>query len=199
MRTAARRSVVFMKSVLVIPLLALAVAAMAKQGGLDGKGVLQDERRFPPSYVSTEAHREVKPEDWKDPRICGQCHSAQYEGWNGSMHSNAFKDPVYQALWALAEKVDPSMRNHCGTCHTPIGITTGTVEFHPDEGLHGKFTAPPIAEMGVSCDVCHTISGTNLQKTAVLEHGNASFIVSPGEKKRATLKDAESPYHQTEY
>ncbi|MEJ2322149.1 MAG: hypothetical protein P8Z31_07370 [Gammaproteobacteria bacterium] len=53
--------------------------------------------------------------------------------------------------------------------------------------------------MGVSCDVCHTISGTNLQKTAVLEHGNASFIVSPGPRKRATLKDAESPYHETEY
>lgn len=159
----------------------------------------RDGRRFPPSYVSTQDHQAVTPEQWTDPRICGQCHTRQYEGWNGSMHSNSFKDPVYQALWALAEKADPSMRNHCGTCHTPIGITTETVEFHPDEGLHGEFTAPEIAEMGVSCDVCHTISGTNLQKTAVLEHGNASFIVAPGEKKRATLSDAESPYHQTEY
>lgn len=182
-------------------LLALSTGSFlhAAQEASEVSKILQDERRFPPSYVSTEGHRDVKPEDWTDPRICGQCHSKQYEGWNGSMHSNAFKDPVYQALWALAEKADPSMRNHCGTCHTPIGITTGTVEFHPDEGLHGKFTAPPIAEMGVSCDVCHTISGTNLQKTAVLEHGNASFITSPGPKKRATLKDAESPYHETEY
>ena len=159
----------------------------------------QDGRRFPPSYVSTEDNKQVKPEDWTDPRLCGQCHTRQYEGWNGSMHSNSFEDPVFQALWALAEKANPEMRNHCGTCHTPIGITTGTVEFHPDEGLHGKFTAPTVAAMGVSCDVCHTISGTNLQKTAVLEHGNASFIVSPGNKKRATLEDAKSPYHETEY
>lgn len=163
------------------------------------KTVVHDDRRFPPSYVSTEGHKEVTPEQWTDARICGQCHTEQYQGWNGSMHSNAFKDPVYQALWALAEKADPEMHNHCGTCHTPVGITTKTVEFHPDEGLHGKFTGPPMAEQGVSCDVCHTISGTNLEKTAVLEHGNASFIVSPGNKKRATLVDAKSPFHETEY
>jgi hypothetical protein len=159
-----------------------------------------DERRFPPTYITTEGHRDVKPEEWTDPRICGQCHTQQYQGWNGSMHSNAFKDPVFQALWALAEKADPSMHNHCGGCHTPIGISTKTVEFRPNEGLHGKFVAPDeITEMGVSCDVCHTISGTNLNKTAVLEHGNSSYVLNPGEEKRATLKDAESPYHKTAY
>jgi cytochrome c553 len=113
------------------------------------------------------------------------------------MHSNAFKDPVYQALWALAEKANPDMHNHCGSCHTPIGISTGTVEFHPDDGLHGSFSAPDIAETGVSCDVCHTISGTNLLKTAVLEHGNSSYVLDPGDTKRATLDDANSPYHET--
>jgi hypothetical protein len=39
-----------------------------------------DDRRFPPSYIITEGHRDVKPEDWTDPRICGQCHTCQYEG-----------------------------------------------------------------------------------------------------------------------
>ncbi|MCG6896514.1 MAG: cytochrome c family protein [Thiocapsa sp.] len=157
------------------------------------------ERRFPPSYITTEGHRDVKPEEWTDPRICGQCHTYQYEGWNGSMHSNAFKDPVFQALWALAEKADPNMHNHCGGCHTPIGISTETVEFHPDKGLHGSFSAPEVAEQGVSCDVCHTISGNNLLKTAVLEHGNASYVLDPGNTKRATLENAKSPYHETAY
>jgi hypothetical protein len=116
-----------------------------------------DERRFPPSYITTEGHRDVTPEEWTDPRTCGQCHTYQYEGWNGSMHSNAFKDPVFQALWALAEKADPGMRNHCGGCHTPIGVSTKTIKLNPDEGLHGTFSAPEVAEHGVSCDVCHTI------------------------------------------
>lgn len=177
--------------VLAFPLLFLG------QGLVAGSPDQAEDRPFAPSYVTIEGHRQLTPEDWKDPRICGQCHTAQYEGWNGSMHSNSFKDPVFQALWALAIKADPDNLNHCGTCHTPIGITTGTVEFHPDRGLHGGFSAPEVAEMGVSCDVCHTISGTNLQKTAVLEHGNASFIVDPGSVKRATIEDAQSPFHET--
>ena len=174
-------------------LLSLTAGAVAKEN------TATDARRFPPSYITIEGHENVTPDQWTDPRVCGQCHTRQYEGWNGSMHSNAFKDPVFQALWALGEKTDPKLRNHCGACHTPIGVSTKTVEFHPDQGLHGRFTAPDVAAKGVSCDVCHTISGTNLQKTAVLEHGNASFVMSPGNTKRATLDDAKSPYHETEY
>jgi hypothetical protein len=155
-------------------------------------------RPFPPSYISlAEGHKQVKVEDWKDPRLCGQCHTVQYEGWNGSMHSNAFRDPVFQALWALGEKADPRNRNHCGACHTAIGVATETIEFLPGEGLHGGFKTPEVAAQGVHCDVCHTISGTNLNKTAVLEHGNSSFIVAPGKTKRAGLADAKSPYHDT--
>lgn len=171
----------------------MAITAVAKEGSA------ADSRRFPPSYITVDGHKDVKPEEWTDPRVCGQCHTRQYEGWNGSMHSNAFKDPVFQALWAMAEKADPKLRNHCGACHSPIGVMTNTIDFHPEQGLHGKFTAPEVAAKGVSCDVCHTISGTNLEKTAVLEHGNASFVMSPGNKKRATLDDAKSPYHETEY
>jgi hypothetical protein len=155
---------------------------------------------FPGSYMTAEApHGHLTDEDWTDPRICGQCHTYQYEGWNGSMHSNSFKDPVFQAEWAIAEKLELGLGDLCGACHTPIGVATGSIEFHPDRGVHGEFTASPVAEMGVSCDVCHTISGSNMTKTAVLEHGNASFVMSPGNVKRAGLQDAESPYHDTQY
>ena len=161
--------------------------------------------KFKPSYLSVKGHRKLTVEDWTDPEVCAQCHPRQYEGWKGSMHSNSFNDPVFQAEWALAEKaLDGQMMNYCGACHTPIGVATQTVKFDPEssEGaLHGKFTAPPIASKGVSCDVCHTISGSNIAKTAVLEHGNASFVMDPGSVKRATLKDPEpvSPFHATEY
>lgn len=177
--------------------LVLVASFPAAAGSADTAANTPEDRPFPPSYVTIEGHRQLTPEDWKDPRLCGQCHTTQYEGWNGSMHSNSFTDPVYQALFALAVKADPSNLYHCGTCHTPIGVTTGTLEFHPDQGLHGAFSAPTVAAMGVSCDVCHTISGTNMHKTAVLEHGNASFVLDPGQTKRATLDDAKSPFHET--
>lgn len=179
------------------PLLLLLVYTTAS-AHFSGNGEKTKENRpFSPSYLTTENDKKVKDHDWTDPRMCGQCHTKQYQGWNGSMHSNAFKDPVFQALWALAEKANPDLRNHCGSCHSPIGTAADTITFHPDKGTHGTFTGTPMAEQGVSCDVCHTISGSNLEKTAVLEHGNASLKLDPGETKLATLKDAKSPYHKT--
>lgn len=161
-----------------------------------------EDRPFPPSYITVDGikHDTLTPDNWTDPRICGQCHTRQYNGWNGSMHSNAFRDPVFQGLWALAEK-DKSVDvfNHCASCHSPIGTITKTIKFDPSIGAHGGFTAPEIAAQGVSCDVCHTITGSNFQETAVLEHGNASFVSSPGETKYSTIKDAVSPFHKTQY
>jgi hypothetical protein len=51
----------------------------------------------------------------------------------------------------------------------------------------------------VSCDLCHTISASNILKTAVLEHGNASYVMSPGQTKRGPLRDSNSPFHQTAF
>lgn len=140
------------------------------------------------------------PENWQDPQVCAGCHPRQYKGWSTSMHSISFKDPVFQAEWALAYRaMGEDAIKLCGGCHSPIGVVTGTIKFDPKLGKHGGFTAPPIAEKGVSCDVCHTLSGTNAVHTTTGSPGNASFILSPGPVKRATLKDARSPFHATEY
>jgi hypothetical protein len=166
--------------------------------------IAEGEMMFPflPSYIQVQMPEGEKlvPENWQDPEVCAGCHERQYEGWKSSMHANSFKDPVFQAEWAIGYKAtDGKVLNHCGGCHTPIGIATGTVKFDPTLGKHGGFTAPEIAAKGVSCDVCHTISGTNAVHTATGDPGNASFIMAPGRVKRATLKDSKSPFHGTEY
>ena len=158
-------------------------------------------RPFPPSYITTNFGNEKLSElDFEDPSVCGACHLVQYAGWKGSMHANAFVDPVFQKVWSMAEKATGGkVMNHCGSCHTPIGVTTGSIVHHQDED---KFTAGPLAEQGVSCDICHTITKTNFLETAMLEHGNASFQIEPtgpGGRKRGPFTDAVSPYHKTEY
>lgn len=72
-------------------------------------------------------------------------------------------------------------------------------KWEPSKGKHGGFSGPAIVEHGVMCDVCHTISDTNVHTTKMIEHGNASFVASPGKVKRGPLRDAKSPYHQTAY
>jgi hypothetical protein len=155
---------------------------------------------FPPSYITTDTGQKLKPEDFQDPAICAGCHPRQAAGWNGSMHSIAFVDPAAQALWAIGEKeAGGQISNHCGGCHTPVGVSSQTVQYQPGQGLHGGFTVPGVAAKGVSCDVCHTISASNILKTAVLEHGNASFVLAPGNTKRGPLRDSRSPFHQTAF
>ncbi|MEA3413273.1 MAG: multiheme c-type cytochrome [Pseudomonadota bacterium] len=159
-----------------------------------------EDRPNAPSLARAESDKPLTPDAWEDPAICGGCHTTQYQGWKGSMHSNSFRDPIFQAEWALAEKqVGGDIGKLCGGCHTPVGMLTGTVTFDPEAGLHGGFRAPPIAENGVFCDVCHTISGSTFQHSEVMEHGNGSYVSSPGKVKRGPLKDADSPYHDTEY
>lgn len=155
---------------------------------------------FRPSNLAVAGDRKLKAEDFEEPKACGNCHERQMKGWNGSMHSMAFKDPVLQAEWALAYKAtDGKSLNDCGGCHTPIGITTGTVKFDPTLGKHGGFTAAKAAEHGVSCDVCHSVSGSTAIHSPTGSPGNASLELNPGETKYGPLKDAKSGYHETQY
>jgi len=184
--------------------LVFALAGLAAVLATSRLSIAEGEMAFPfyPSFmqVQTKDGEKPMPENWQDPEVCAGCHERQYEGWKSSMHANAFKDPVFQAEWALGHKAtDGKTLNHCGGCHTPIGIATGTVKFDPALGKHGGFTAPDIAATGVSCDVCHTISGSTAVHTATGDPGNSSFVMTPGRVKRATLKDSKSPFHGTEY
>jgi len=164
----------------------------------EGKPALQ-KLHGPSEIASTKAHPKV--EDWEDPEVCGGCHERQYKGWQGSMHSISFKDPVFQAEWALAEKAvgGGAMTKLCGGCHTPIGILTNTVKFDPKLGKHGGFTTEGVAEKGVSCDVCHTASGSSAKTSPYGGPGNNSLIYTPGTTKFGPLKDAKSPYHETQF
>jgi hypothetical protein len=153
-----------------------------------------------PSNLAVAGGRTLKPEDFEEPKACGKCHQRQMKGWEGSMHSLAFKDPVLQAEWALAYKAtEGKALNDCGGCHTPIGVTTGTVKFDPSLGKHGGFTVAKQGEHGVSCDVCHSVSGSTAKNTPIGQPGNASIELNPGETKYGPLQKSVSGYHETQY
>src|SRR5512137_1995822 len=57
--------------------------------------VFDVDREFYPYYPSLlKWNKSSVP--FNAPEVCGECHAQQYREWNGSIHSLAFKDPVYQ-------------------------------------------------------------------------------------------------------
>jgi hypothetical protein len=155
-------------------------------------------QKFPffPSLLATADGRTVAAADFEDPGVCMGCHPALFKQWNGSMHSFAFVDPVFQALWRIGvTETNGAVEKLCAGCHTAIGTVAGEVKLGPD----GVFQASEIAKKGVQCDLCHTIKAGREQETPTREPQNASLVVDPGSVKRGPYKDADSPYHDTAY
>ena len=145
---------------------------------------------FFPSRATTGKKLNVTADMFEKPEVCGGCHKEIYSQWKGSMHSNAWTDPIYRAALKLADKgTKGKVTKLCIGCHSPIGLVTGTAS--PDgEGMS------EMADAGVQCDVCHNISASS-------GIGNGAYQLTPelhGKKlKFGPFKDAQSPYHDTAY
>jgi cytochrome c554/c'-like protein len=154
-----------------------------------GRALDKEDNPFYPSRATTE-DKHITVGMFDPPEVCGGCHTEIYKQWNGSMHSNAWTDPVYRAVLNLASRATQGkVDNLCMGCHTPIGVTTG--EANPaGEGMSA------IAERGVQCDFCHNVSSAR-------GIGNAPYVLTPHRFGRplkfGPFDDAVSPYHDTTY
>ncbi|MBY6187290.1 cytochrome C [Marinobacter hydrocarbonoclasticus] len=159
-----------------------------------------DNQPFAPSYLTVKEGKEAQLKQFSSPETCKRCHPRQYAGWQGSMHSIAFIDPVYQAEAALGTvETDGATHNLCKGCHTAIGTVAETISYDSETGKFGGFTTQGVAERGVSCETCHSVSATNIEHTAMGEHGNASLELATDRIKRGPFDDAKARGHKTEY
>lgn len=159
-------------------------------------GEQENKHPFFPSLINTHSGKAVKSSDFESPDVCKECHTEIYEQWNGSMHANAWKDPVFQALWRLGTKETNGLTEKlCVGCHTAIG--TVSEEIAQDE--KGEYHLSEIAQRGVQCDVCHTVEKASYMETEGHEPHNATIVMDPGNVKRGPFKDSQSPYHGTAY
>src|SRR5512143_1933586 len=168
------------------------LAPLYNAGHIDpGVSVDKPKSPFYPSRARTSAEAGLlNIELFDPPETCWACHTDIYDQWKGSMHSNAWHDPVYRALMRLAVKATNGLTdNICIGCHTPVGLTTG--EASPTGERMGE-----ISKNGVFCEVCHNLSAS----TGI---GNTAIVLTPRKYGRplkfGPFKDARSPYHDTEY
>jgi hypothetical protein len=154
-----------------------------------GRALSRDDHPFYPSRAST-GNTKLTTALFDPPEVCGGCHTEIYQQWNGSMHSYAWKDPIYRAvLQRVSEATQGQLDNLCMGCHTPIGVTTG-------EANPAGTGMSELANRGVQCDFCHNVS-------AARGIGNGAFVLTPKPHGRplkfGPFKDAHSPYHDTAY
>lgn len=166
---------------------------------ISGVSLAADQDKYPffPSLLNTRTGGPVSSSEYEDPGQCRMCHRNIYNQWSGSMHSNAFVDPVFQALWRIGEKeTKGEVRNLCAGCHSPIGTVGEEVSF--DQG-EGRFHASEIAEKGIQCDFCHTVVESTWKDTPTAEPQNGSLLLDPGDIKRGPYRDSDSPGHDTAF
>ncbi|MHB8534038.1 MAG: multiheme c-type cytochrome [Sulfuricaulis sp.] len=153
-------------------------------------GIVQNKTApFFPSRATSNG-KKLTPQMFDPPEVCGACHTEAYQQWKGSMHSNAWADPIYRAaLNHASDATGGKVDKLCMGCHTPVGVLT-------DEATPSGKNMSKIAGRGVQCDVCHNIS-------ASVGIGNGSYELTPNiygrPLKFGPYKDAISPYHDTAY
>lgn len=159
-----------------------------------GSPVFDVDREFYPYYPSLMKWNKSNV-TFSEPKKCGGCHSKQYKEWNGSVHSLAFKDPIYQGELNKAVKaVGHDIARQCEGCHSPVGMMTGEIKGAGNAGLSD------MAMAGVSCDVCHSISSVTHWQTPSHEPENGSFILTPGvETKEGQTLIKRGPFKPSEY
>jgi len=133
--------------------------------------------------------KEIK---WVSPATCGTCHSINYQDWNGTMHNEAFNDPLYLASLTVTQKdaatigKEEEVMKFCVKCHAPLASFTN--HLLPFDG--SKMT--PVEREGIQCDFCHRV-------TKVLGDNTRVKLDLYSNIKRGPYKDSYSNFHRTAY
>lgn len=161
----------------------LLAIGMLTGSALAATTVFDFDRELYPFYPSLIKWNKSRAE-FTPPTVCKDCHEKQYGEWAGSVHNLAFRGPVYQGELNKAVKaVGHDITRQCEGCHSPAGMVTGEIKGPGNAGLS------EMALAGVSCDICHSVSGVTHWQTPSHEPENGSFILTPGveDSKGVTL------------
>ena len=174
-----------------LALLALVVGAALADAAGPAEGY-----PFFPSLLRTGSGQPVRSSDFFPPSKCRGCHAAIFDQWKGSMHSNAYRDPVFQALWKIGSEETAGLTDKlCAGCHTAVG----TVAEEVTRGADGEFQVSETAREGVQCHLCHSVVGSSMAETPTAMPQNASIVVDPGMVMRGPYRDAQPMWHKAEY
>ena len=142
--------------------------------------------------------------DFNSAEDCQGCHTSHYEEWSSSMHSYTAHSPLFFSYKQQTVNNHPDVGdNFCIQCHNPIAYLTSTdlSEYQTVEDFQSS-NLPPVIKEGISCDVCHTVTGIS-QTVHTSNSGAASALYKlyPGQNiKFGPIENPESNgYHDSFY
>ncbi len=130
-------------------------------------------------------------DDFEPNETCAECHTGLARQYEQSLMSQSFThewDEIEYFELALphAEKVEKvsGVKAGCNGCHAPLAFLAGDIPpKRPAEGTR--------ANEGVSCDLCHSITGFEGEIPF-----NFNFTVDPGDVQQGVRTGTESPGHE---
>jgi hypothetical protein len=160
---------------LAIPLVLLGAIAVAWAAGKAGDAALGS----------------LRYDDFQADSVCAECHVDLVRQHHQAMMSQSFThhwDEIEYFELALphALKVEKvaGVKAGCNGCHAPLAFLAGDIP--PQRPAAGTR-----ANEGVSCDLCHSITGFEGDVPF-----NFNFIAAPGDAKQGTRSGVESPGHE---
>ena len=143
-------------------------------------------------------------DDFNSAENCQGCHNVHYEEWSSSMHSYTAHSPLFFSYKEQTVSNHPDVGDKfCIQCHNPIAYLTNTdlSQYQTVEDFQSS-DLPPVIKEGISCDVCHTVTGLS-QTVQTSNSGAASALYKlyPGQNiKFGPIENPQSNgYHNSFY
>ncbi|HWQ52872.1 MAG TPA: multiheme c-type cytochrome [Bryobacteraceae bacterium] len=141
--------------------------------------------------------KQLRPQDFASAETCNSCHTEIYQQWRTSFHSQAATDSLFWRFFQQAvTDVGSRASALCLTCHAPVATVGRELKwFGP---VSSQLELSPVAREGVTCDFCHTVSGSEELGRNVglgvyrVPHKGDTVI------KYGSHADAKSPAHATQ-
>ena len=128
---------------------------------------------------------------FETPADCAECHATLARQHEAAMMSQSFTHPWDEIEYfelalphALKDEKVAGVKAGCNGCHAPLAYLAGDIP--PSRPAAGSR-----ANEGVSCDVCHSITGFVGDVPF-----NFNYTIEPGDVKQGTRPGVESDYHE---
>ncbi len=133
---------------------------------------------FFPSQALTATGKFIPAQAMLNDRYCLQCHADIHKNWSHSVHRfSSFNNEPYLFSVKNTRKMlferDGHVRGSrfCAGCHDPVPFFSGAFEDKKFDDPAYDLKSDPLAQAGITCTVCHSITAINSVK------GNASYTI----------------------